>query len=398
MGLLSVCLKLCLLNLCLAGLYTTWYLFLSNGTYSLMIHVRDVGPQVLPGTNAPLKRSYTGIEKLDYQLTVLALFFWELIDGSRPNASLQCFHFVGQITAGWGLLMMEALRNGNRKRIISFLAVWGILMQNYAFDVIIPLYLLLHLSTSPTVSSNDPNDFHIDLFNLSSIPFSMAIGLILPTVLAALPSPSIISFDRKQSFMAIWQMFPLWVQLLQLALPFLFKTFYSSLSRKPPSSGPRRQGIGALRFAYIFMLTIAASTHIATLTLLFTSKFFPALFATPFIGVFNPANVFWPVTMSASHQMSSIGSGAMLVIQYDEIIGSVAVVLWALFLLTTALQRFSSQVGVAGSTTAAWAVIFDFVTFTALVGPLGYAVIAMWSRDELIFASGAERTNDQKAK
>lgn len=278
------------------------------------------------------------------------------------------------------------------------LALWGILMQNYAFGVIIPLYLLIHLSTSPTVSSNDPNDFHIDLPNLSSIPFSMAIGYILPTVLAALPSPSVISFDRKQSFLAIWQMFPLWVQLLQLALPCLIVTFYPLLSRKPLSPRPGRQELGALRGAYVFMLTIAASTHIATLTLLFTSTFFPALFATPFIGVFNPANVFWPVTISVSHQMSSIGSGAMLMIQYDEIIGSVAVVLWALFLLTTALHRSASQAGIAGSTTAAWAVVFDLVTFTALVGPLGYAVVAIWGRDELVFASGQERTDGQKTK
>lgn len=84
-----------------------------------MIHVREVGPRVLPGTDAPLERSYTGIGKLDYQLTVLALFFWELVDGSRPNASLLCFHFAGQITAGWGLLMMEGLRKGNRGRFVS---------------------------------------------------------------------------------------------------------------------------------------------------------------------------------------------------------------------------------------------------------------------------------------
>lgn len=84
-----------------------------------MIHVRDVGPRILPGTDAPLKTSYTGIGMLDYQLTVLTLFFWELIDGSRPDASLLCFHFAGQITAGWGLFTMEALRPGNRRSLIS---------------------------------------------------------------------------------------------------------------------------------------------------------------------------------------------------------------------------------------------------------------------------------------
>lgn len=119
MGLTLFNLKLCLLALSAAGFYTTWYLFYCNGTRSLMVHVRDVGPPILPGTDAPLKTSYTGIGKLDYQLTVLTLFFWELIDGSLPNASLLCFHFVGQISAGWGLLMMEALRAGNRRSIIS---------------------------------------------------------------------------------------------------------------------------------------------------------------------------------------------------------------------------------------------------------------------------------------
>ncbi|MCJ1267865.1 hypothetical protein MMC22_007751 [Lobaria immixta] len=392
MGLLLSNLKLCLLSLSIAGLYTTWYLFYYNGTHILMIHVRDLGPRILPGTDAPLKTSYTGIGKLDYQLTVLTLVFWELVDGSRPNASLQCFHFAGQITAGWGLLLMEATRNGNRRSAISFLAVWGILMQNVAFDVIIPLYLLTHLSTSPTVSSNDPNDFHIDLPNLSSIPLSMAIGYILPTVLAALPSPSVISFDRKQTFMAIWQMFPLWVQLLQLTLPYLTAIFCPpASSRKSPFI--QRQGLGVLRVVYIFILTVAASTHIATLTLLFTSRFFPALFATPFIGVFNPVNVFWPVTTSASHQMSSIGSGAMLIIQYDEIIGSIAVVLWALFLFTTAFHRSYSQ-GRGANVAAAWALIFHSVTLTALAGPLGYAAIAIWGRDELVFARQKERRKD----
>lgn len=261
-------------------------------------------------------------------------------------------------------------------------------MQNVTFAVIIPLYLLIHLSTSPTVSSNDPKDFYIDLPNLSSIPFSIAIGYILPTAIAALPAPSVISFERKQAYMAIWQMFPLSVQILQLAIPYLL-----AMSYPPPLSPnfliPKRQGLGALRVVYIFLLTMAASSHLGTLTLLLTSKFFPALFAIPFVGIFNPASVFWPVTISVSHQVSSIGSGAMLMIQYDEIIGSVAVVLWALFLLATAFHRFSEERG--ANATTAWVLAFDFVTLTALVGPLGYAVIAMWGRDEMVFAREKEK-------
>ena len=111
--------SLSLLLLSAAGFYTTWILLMKNGTVYQMQHVREFGPRVLPGTQEPIKTSYTGIKSIDYQLGVLTLFFWEMVDGSRPNASLFSFYFGGQIAAGWSLLLLEGLRNGNRWRIIS---------------------------------------------------------------------------------------------------------------------------------------------------------------------------------------------------------------------------------------------------------------------------------------
>ena len=83
-----------------------------------MEHVRDE-TGLLPGTKEPVLTSYTGIELIDYELTVLTVFFWELVDGSRPDASLYCYHFLGQIFSAWSLLMIESLRKGNKWRIIS---------------------------------------------------------------------------------------------------------------------------------------------------------------------------------------------------------------------------------------------------------------------------------------
>lgn len=99
--------------------YFTWYLYLNNGTVDHTIRISGIGPQILPGTTAPLRTFYTGIEWIDYQLTVLCLLFWELVDGSQPNASLLLFHLGGQTAALWGLLMMEKLRSGNKGRIIT---------------------------------------------------------------------------------------------------------------------------------------------------------------------------------------------------------------------------------------------------------------------------------------
>lgn len=111
--------RLVLLLLCAAGYYGTWHILLNNGTTEYMAHIRDVGPRLLPGTNEPLKTKYIGIPAIDYQLTVLDLFFWEIVDGSHPAASLFCFHFATQVACGWSLLMLEGLRRGHRWMVIS---------------------------------------------------------------------------------------------------------------------------------------------------------------------------------------------------------------------------------------------------------------------------------------
>ena len=108
-----------LLVLSAAGFYSTLILIMNNGTADLMKHFRDSGPQFLPGTQESIKTSYTGVETIDHELGVLTLFFWEMIDGSRPNASLFSFYFGGQLAAGWCILLIEGLRNGNHWRVVS---------------------------------------------------------------------------------------------------------------------------------------------------------------------------------------------------------------------------------------------------------------------------------------
>ena len=87
----------------------------------MMQDIRDHGPHVLPFNNgAPLRKEYIGlIDFVDHQLAVMTLFFFNVVDGSHPHAALQAFQFVGQVVAGWGLLVLEASRGGNRWRAVS---------------------------------------------------------------------------------------------------------------------------------------------------------------------------------------------------------------------------------------------------------------------------------------
>ena len=110
--------KVVLFFLAAAGYYTTWYFFSHNGTANHLAYVRQL--QLLPGTQEPVRTVFTGLPALDDQLTVLTLFFWEIVNGSTaPSASLFCFYFATQLACGWGLLVLEGSRHGNRWTLVS---------------------------------------------------------------------------------------------------------------------------------------------------------------------------------------------------------------------------------------------------------------------------------------
>lgn len=116
--------KVLLLVLSIIGVFGTWILVQRNGALSLLEQIAS--RKLLPGTNQPLQKSFTGIKAVDDQLKILVIFFWQVVDGSTPTSSLQSLHFEGQVIAGWVLCMLEGLRDGNRWRIIS-LYVHGII-------------------------------------------------------------------------------------------------------------------------------------------------------------------------------------------------------------------------------------------------------------------------------
>ena len=109
--------KATLLFLSVGGYYTTWYFILNNGTTDHTAHSRKLG--LLPGTKEAVRTVYTGVPVIDHQLVFLTLFFWEIANGSNPSASLFSFYFATQVACGWGLLMVEGLRHGNRWSLIS---------------------------------------------------------------------------------------------------------------------------------------------------------------------------------------------------------------------------------------------------------------------------------------
>ena len=134
---------------------------------------------------------------------------------------------------------------------------------------------------------------------------------------------------------------------------------------------------------YTFLLILAGVSHIAAEALIATSMMFPSIFAAEYAEAFSFTKVHIPAAMTPATKMPSIGSGAFMLLQYDELVGFAGLLLWASFLYVRARNQFS--------TTRKWLqdiVIFTLVT--AVAGPAGAAVALIWARDELVLKQKIE--------
>lgn len=83
----------------LVGLKAMYGLVLCNSYYDALIHLRDHGPHVLPGSNSPILTRFSGFVPLDKLLTLAGVMFANVTDSSAPQLSLYAFHFTGQLVS-----------------------------------------------------------------------------------------------------------------------------------------------------------------------------------------------------------------------------------------------------------------------------------------------------------
>lgn len=202
------------------------------------------------------------------------------------------------------------------------------------FAVFMPIHLAIHLSTSPTVFSRKASDFAVNIPRMLSLPLSLVIGFLVPAVALALPAPSILTYGQKQTWLAAWQVFPVWMEISQQSLSLLVSMLWGSNSpAHQDRKGTNIHSICALRRAYVFALVFAGVTRIATISISLTSILFPAIFAPEFRGVLDPSNIFLPASLLPSKKMTFVGEGALQLLQWDEICGSLALIVWSAALL-----------------------------------------------------------------
>ncbi|KEF56952.1 uncharacterized protein A1O9_07142 [Exophiala aquamarina CBS 119918] len=367
----------------------------SNTLFPTIVEHRD--KHLLPTHNTwttkSFPTSFTGYDSPDSLLSTLLVFFWPIVDGENPAASLIGFVFGAQGVAFWTVMVLEGLRNMNSGRVVSFTTAWGLLIQVVGLAVIGPVYLTLYLFTSPLIISAKaltPSDLAIPEGLLTGIPFGTIIGLILPTVLMSLPAPSMLSVSSKITAILVWQPFPLWVTVYT----FIWKAvFWPTITYQSEADALANQ-LPLLRHVYKFALAISVPAHLATMTLsLCAGVFCPGMFTVFAQSELNPLSVFIPPNPFSDTKAATVAEGAKWFLQYDYSIFATAFLIWAL------ASRYAKPVAGAShgdSNSIGIGTVLDLVGRVALLGPFATALTLIWDRDEAVFA-GASAVSAKKS-
>lgn len=261
-----------------------------------------------------------------------------------------------------------------------------------------PVWVALWLWTSPIASlqAAPPSPtlsaaLAIDEADLSVLPHSLIWGYILPTVMAGLPAPAIISYDQKVTFLLIWQIFPV----LTSVTHFLLSTAARRL--RPRGEAPatataddetREDPAAAfqchislahrLRWVYTFVLMVTAAVHSLTFLFVLVPSLRPQSLAPVDPASIGTASVFMPELTLLSKvvgPVSSIAQGVLPLLQYDAYFGAAAMLYWA------SRQFRASTDGAPGLSSV----------MSLLAGPAGAALILVWRRDEQLLLNNAPK-------
>ncbi|KAL4790505.1 hypothetical protein BDV19DRAFT_333247 [Aspergillus venezuelensis] len=364
--------KLILPLLSLLVFYTIFYFSEINGANKLV--KESIASEKLPGSDAPLRKVYTGVELLDEVLTLLTVFFWPTTDGSNVSLLMHSICFSGTLGSAWVLVSLEAWRKGNAWKVVAFPMVFGLAAQVLTFAFATPLYCTLQLLTSVTAVKPTAENIRVSRAVLNAIPIVFFIGYMVPTAALLIPVSENVDADLKQIFIALWQPWPAYISILLTTVHIVFSRFTSNDNNDEGG----RATLSSLRWVYAFAFAHTTINHIVSWTIPLASVTAPWLFRREHLEALHPSVVFdIPKPWEAPALVDNIGAGVHTFLRWDYIIGSAGVLVWAISLHHTAQRVVYGRAG------HGWLFV-KVAALAVLAGPVGAAVELLWERDELV--------------
>lgn len=253
--------------------------------------------------------------------------------------------------------------------------IFGLLAQTLTFAFAAPLYAGLQLIYSVTAAKPNAENIRVPRAVLNAIPFAFLIGYLVPSLLLIAPLSDTITPDVKQIIIAIWQPWPIYTSVLIATANILFSSFVSNDN----NANGGRATLSSLRKVYAVAFANTAINHQVPLVISLATVVEPRFFRDTFARVLHPSVVYQAPLPWANPtlQVPDVGSGVHVFLRWDYIIGSAAVLLWALTLHRNAHRAILGKAGCLG-------LLVKAALLSAVAGPVGAAVELMWERDELV--------------
>ncbi|ROV88132.1 hypothetical protein VMCG_10420 [Cytospora schulzeri] len=380
------------------GAYGTMGAGLRNGLFDSMTKSvgRDVEDKYFAGGPAPYKTAYTGVEAIDDHLITLVAFFIYIIDGPKTwGVVLVYWYLMAQLCAGWMLLSMEGLRQGNRGRVVSWTGTMGFILQNITYTITVPIYLIAHLLTSPISTAEvSLQNISVDTSDSATLPLSTTLSFVIPSVMMYLPAPANVSTSMHYTWQAIWQIFPV-----------MQSIYHRILKAILPGPGPGSNSSTHLVGVYRYILFMSIVPQIILLTVAMTPPFLVPGVLKPIFEDVDLASAFvpyWPWNSPTADELADTGAAlaeatvvtaegkaelVKLFLQWDVYCGGIAILAWAAFVYSVARpdMRFLGAGGIMPKA-AVW---------TVLGGPVGAAAMLLLERDWAVVGGFGGRKKKQ---
>jgi hypothetical protein len=193
----------------------------------------------------------------------------------------------------------------------------------------------------------------------------------MPVIILLLPSPSVISLEQKQTWLAVWTIFPVVVTLIY----FFLSTIGGAIFHGPniPLIPTMGSTLSSTLQVYAFAFALATITHIVSWRVSLASLFLPALYSPSIVADLHPTRAFLPVL---SYEYTEWPLCIHRLLQWDNFVGSTAVLVWAAALLSNAYQVSGNKLHLP--------LVLKLLGLSITSGFVGAAAVLQWERDEVL--------------
>ncbi|KAM3440341.1 hypothetical protein NHJ13734_003359 [Beauveria thailandica] len=367
-------LSLLLFGIAITGFFALLAFPITNGLFGAIIH--QVHNQKIGANESHFDAVLTGWKLFDDLTNGLTHFFYDLVDASSADTTLLMVPFGGSAMGVWLLGIIESNRKGNKGRIPAFYTTMAMLGQLAGLGFISPIFYAISLREQR--ASWHASDLSVAPEVLYTIPISIFLGMAVPTALASLPAPSILSINQKVNLVRLWETFPLLVYLIHLALTPVAQRILKQSGQRDSHKRQR------LQFVYAVGLLWSAAPYWYFLAMVFSASAFPFAFAPEIARAWNFRHMLGltnPFLLGSP--LPPIATGEFWFLQWDFWLIGVSCLVWALSLRLQ--TRKLDTLYLKG------AIVVEALTYAITLGPVGAAIVLIWQRDMLLIKDDDHR-------